>query len=231
MTAPKEFLQSLVPGDLVAATVRSSSKLHLIHFVRGVTADMCRHGGPNAETLARLADGIPLCSARPRSWWEVTDRLESWASSEQCPVCFSAWRGGGRPSIKGWANAERVVDTELRLPWGWEEVAPVGHPLDLPSDAPDPEEDDKEAGERRREVRRWVRGNRYVRLTQSYDDERYAVRYGPSDGEPKEEEWAFKGGHDNALVRACAVMALGGTWTSSTSGLDKMTLKQFDRRS
>ena len=220
MNPRNDFLSSLQPGDLVAATVRSSAKLHLIHVVRRVSADMVK-GDPDEAHLARMIDGTPLCSARPRYWWTPTDALESWAAGEQCSACFGQWRSGGRPTIKGWAKAERPATVEHRLPWGWQAVAPQGHPHDLPKDAPDPEEDGDQ--ERRVEVARYQRGNRYVRITQSHDDQRFCVRYGALDDGPKDECWAFKGGWDAALLRAVACMAMGGQWCGSAS-VGKLTL-------
>lgn len=217
MNPPKEFLASLAPGDLVAATVRSSSKLHLIHVVRRVTADMCK-GEPSPEALATLFEGRPICEVRPRYWWTPTDAMESWAFGDRCRYCFQRWRTAGRPAIKGWAKAERAVSSSVRLPWGWTEVAPSSHPLDLPDDAPepDPEEDEAKVGSRRREVGRWLRGNRYVRITQDSKDKRFCLRYGALDDLPDEELRWVKGGWDATLLRAVTLMALGGTRSDKT---------------
>ncbi len=226
MKPPADFLASLKEGDLVAATVLSSKKLHLVTVVRHVTQDMVK-GQSSPEHLLNLVDARVLCSARPRYYWRPTDALESWASEDRCWHCFAEHRRRGyQPAIKGWAKAEAEVEAKVRLPWGWQEVTPSGHPLDLPADAPDPDPDEDEAkvGAKRQEVSRWLRGTRYVRIVQNAKDKRFEVRYADLGDKPHEESWAFKGGWDHALLRAVAVMSLGGTWTGSTRA-ERLTMK------
>jgi len=222
MNAPKDFLQSLAAGDLVAATYASSTKLHLIHVVRPVTADMCK-GEPSASALQQMFEGRPLCEVRPRYWWHPTDKMETYAAEHQCRYCFSRWRSGGRPTIKGWAKAEAPVESKVRLPFGWHEVTASGHPLDLADDAPDPDpdEDENKVGWKRKEVCRWIRGNRYVRITQEKDG-RFCVHYGDLNDEPTEERWNRKAGWESVLIRAVVIMSLGGSWTSKTA--DRLTM-------
>lgn len=224
MNAPKDFLQSLAPGDLVAATVQSSAKLHLIRVVRRVTADMCK-GQPNEDRLLQMVDGRVLCSARPRYWWTPTDQLEGWKAANKCWHCFAEHRRQGYPAIKGWAKAERPVQSAVRLPWGWQEVTPGSHPLDLPDDAsePDPDESEQKVGSKRKEVARWVRGRRYVRITQSLKDKRFCLRYGAMDDKPTEENWWCVGGWEGVLTKAVTLMALGGSRTGRTEG--KLVMK------
>lgn len=229
MIVPDGFYDSLHAGDLVAATVRSSTKLHLVRVVRRVTADMVRVE-PDPEHLARLFDCRPLCEVRPRYWWKPTDQHESWAAEDKCRWCFSRWRSGGRPAIKGWAKTEAPVVSAYTLPWGWHEVSPTGHPLDLPIDAPDPDPDDKKAGEKRSEVRRWLRGERYVRITQHLVDKRFCVHYGALDDGAKDEHWELKSGWDAVLLRAITVMALGGIPNHRTAH-DKLTMRDVSRSS
>lgn len=222
------FLESLVAGDLVPATVTSSSKLHLIHVVRRVTPDMCK-GEPSPAALAQMFEGQPVCEVRPRYWWRPQSNLDSYADGDRCRYCFQRWRSAGRPAIKGWAKPEKPVQSSVRLPWGWTEVEASSHPLDLPDDAPepDPDEEEEKVGAKRKEVSRWLRGNRYVRIVQYSKDKRFCVRYGALDAKPTEETWAIKGSWEAALVRAVTTMALGGTWSSRTSA--GLTLKDVQR--
>lgn len=217
MTAPKDFLLSLVKDDLVAATTASSGRLHLVRIVRPVTADMCR-GEPSKEALSQMFDARVLCELRPRFWWRPTDQMEAWQAENRCRWCFSRWREAGRPTIKGWARAEAPVESSIQLPWGWHEVTPQGHPLDLPAGSPDPDpdEDERKVGARRVEVKRWLRGNRYVRITQSLDDQRFCARFGDVSDKPDDEGWWLKGGWDSVLPCAVTLMALGGIKNDST---------------
>jgi hypothetical protein len=230
MNPPKEFLASLKPDDLVAATVQSSDKLHLVRIVRPVTRGMVR-GNPSDKALSQLFDARVLCELRPRFWWRPTDQMEAWQAENKCRWCWSKWRAVGRPAIKGWAKAEAALESNVRLPWGWHEVTPSSHPLDLDADAPDPDpdEDERKVGSKRVEVKRWLRGMRYVRLTQDLKDKRFCVRYGDVNDEQQEEGWTFKGGWDAALLRAVTVMALGGTPNSSTK-YDRLTMRDVARR-
>lgn len=225
MKPPADFLSSLQKDDLVAATTFSSGKLHLIRIARRVTADMCR-GEPLQEALDQMFDGRVLCTLRSRYWWRPTDQLEAWQAERKCWHCFAAWRRAGyQPPIKGWAKAEAPVESGVRLPWGWREVTPQGHPLDLPADAPEPDkdEDEKKVGSKRVEVKRWLRGTRYVRVTKSLTDGRFAVRAGAVDDKPYEESRLVQGGWDGVLLAAVTTMALGGSWNQSTR-FDKLKM-------
>jgi hypothetical protein len=228
MNTPKDFLSSLVEGDLVAATNASSAKLHLIHIVRPVTAAMCK-GEPSGEALGQMFDGRVLCSARPRFWWRPTDQHEHWKAENKCWHCFAAWRREGYPKIKGWAKVEVPVVSDVRLPWGWHEVTLVGHPLDLAADAPDPDpdENEKKAGSKRIEVKRWVRGPRYVRITQDLTDKRFCLRHGMQDDAADDEGWWVKGGWEMVLLRAITMMACGGM--KNEKGRDTLTMRDIQK--
>lgn len=222
---PQKFFDALVPGNLVAAVVLSSSKLHLVRIVRRVTADMCV-GNPDAKKLSQMFDAKPLCEVRPRYWWTPVDQLESWKADDKCRWCFAKWRADGRPTITGWASAEAPVVSSVRLPWGWHEVTVQGHPLDLPADGPDPDpdEDEKDVGSKRVEIRRWIRGHRYVRITQDLKDQRFCVRTGMHDDASKAETWIVKGGWETALLRSVTLMALGGM-TNMSINKSKLTMR------
>lgn len=229
-TAPADFLALLRADDLVAATTASSGRLHLIRIVRPVTADMCR-GEPSNEALSQMFDGRVLCELRSRFWWRPTDQHEAWQTENKCRFCYSKWRAQGRPTIKGWAKPEQAVASAVRLPWGWHEVTPSGHPLDLPetSEAPDPDEDEQKVGARRIEVRRWIRGNRYVRITRDLTDQRHCVRYGALDDKPDEELWRAKGSSESMLLCAVVLMATGGR-TASKTRYEKLTMRDIAPR-
>lgn len=220
------FFDSLQPDDVVAATVASSTKLHLIRVVRRVTPSMVR-GTPSGKAMTELFEGRVFCTANPRFWWRPVEDLQAHPEAVRCWHCFARWKKAGRPAIKGapapagLAPAD-VGQPEDRLPWGWAAVPPTGHPHDLPAGAPDPAED--EPGERRTELFRWERGNRYVRITQSLDDTRFCSRYGSLQGEPAEEQWQRKASQLADVKRsALTIMALGGTPAPRTNDINKET--------
>jgi len=210
---PADFLATLQRGDLVLASNHGSEKLHLVHLKYAKPLD---EGGVNPGLWSARA----LCSIDPRYYYRPRIEEGNTEESHKCRRCFQRWRAMGRPDVKGMGLGEKTVATpdNLWLPFAWEEVTPVGHPLDIPEDRPLPEGAEAEEGgaidytrpEHRTEVRRWVRGTRYVRIVKLHDEDRYGVFYGDVD-EPKTDRWTYKHHLEGCLKKAVEVMALGGT--------------------
>lgn len=229
------FFNSIKPGDIIAARVQTSTKLHLIKVVRPVVGKMLRSG--RDEDARGLLDGRVLCLLNPRYFWRPVEDLEQTPPSERCPHCFRTWRSQGRPAIKGWKRPEEVAaDGDVRLSFGWQKVSPGGHPLDLPTEAldPDPEEDENKVGAKRVEVRRWQRGARYVRIVRYLvDTERrkagsFGLRYGALEDEEDAERWWLIGSWSKVLPAAVTLMALGGTRSDRTKA-DALGMKDVAR--
>lgn len=136
--------------DLVTAWQHGSERLHIISL---------RHRPyPNdSKKRAAVWDGHPLCDAAARYYWTPEAEKDN---DQRCRRCFQRWRAMGSPAL---ANPPPTPppSPESTLPWGWREVAPVGITKDM--EPPD-------GTVKRREIRRWVRGDRYVRICEAVFD-------------------------------------------------------------
>ena len=99
----------------------------------------------------------------------------------------------------------------MNLPMGWKKAEPTG----IGSDIGTPEEKWKDVAHPRhprQEIRRWVRGNRYVRvcLEETEEGERFALHYGWLDDEDQD-DFHMTNTELNPLIRdAMQLMAKGG---------------------
>ena len=193
-TAPDADYRRL---DLATGTHAGTSKLHVVTL----------WGQPYPRDTSRNAlwDATPLCHAHSRYYWRLRAETDD---DERCVRCFQRWRAMGQPRL---VNAPPPTPrvAEITLPWGWREVEPEGLEQDMhPSDDT----------VKRKEVRRWVRGDRYVRICAAIfekepPDERKVDHYLHTGwlGAPGTDRW-HRGGSLAALVQiARTYMLLGGS--------------------
>jgi hypothetical protein len=141
------------------------------------------------------------------------DGAETTYSTDKCKRCWQRWRAKGEPAIN---QPPKLTVSEIYLPFGWRAVEPIGMEFDLgPNGDPSKTTDEagKTWGEKRTELKRWQRGQCYVRIVELFDDDKhkYALRYGTVD-EPKSDEWTLKSGAiEPCLKKASGLMGVGGT--------------------
>ena len=96
-----------------------------------------------------------------------------------------------------------------KLPIGWKELPPTGHPLDKGT----PEEEwDNVANPRkpRQEIKLWFRGNRYVRICKQEDD-KYSLHRGLLDNEDSDKITCYNYDElSNIEIQARTLMRIGG---------------------
>lgn len=229
----------LAPGDLAIGSGSALQKYHLVRVTQTKLGDLVEewrdagekyrakypHKDPtklpadDRDLFARVWSADALCGVenqkvtfgnRQRFYWRIaSDRPRK---ESICKGCLAAWRRADKPAVRGWSD--EVETSEPRLPFAWREVPATKHPRDV-GEKGDPASVLDRAGEavgvRRTEVRRWVRGDRYVRVAQLHDEDgMFGVLYGFSD-EPDGERQDFASSQSRALAKAHELMALGGT--------------------
>lgn len=208
MGRPKasEFEASLKVGQLVWASNHGNrEKIHIERIVRF-------DGGAKSRVL-----GDALCGSvkawRRRYVSRAIDDAERYGDDGLCHRCLTRFRSMGEPSVRGYN--EKTEDFTDPLPTAWREVPPVGIRRDQDTYETHWRSDPKEP--MRKEIRRWVRGQRYVRLCELVPEEgssqstvwKYAVHYGWT-GEDRD-HWSTKSNDMNqCLRRAWNVMRFGG---------------------
>ena len=200
-----EFEASLKVGQLVWASNHGNrSKIHIERVVRF-------DGGAKSRIL-----GDALCGA-VKAWRR---RYVSWAIEDPdhygesiCERCLTRFRSMGEPTVRGYN--EKTEDFDDPLPTAWREVPPTGIRQDQDTFAASWSTDPKEP--KRKEIRRWVRGERYVRLCELIPDEenpesakwKFAVHYGWS-GEDRDRCVTKSNSMNYCLRKAWSIMRFGG---------------------
>ena len=185
--------------DLATGRHYGSGKLHIISLRYRPYPEKT-----DQNKRADLWDASPLCGAYARYYWHT--RAEK-SDDDRCTRCFQRWRALGQPRLVN-APEPTPTPTDITLPWGWREVDPEGLEKDL-----------NPAGDsvKRREVRRWVRGDRYVRICESVfekepPDERKTTHWLHTGwiGSPSSDKWRFGSDLPSLIHTARTYMMLGG---------------------
>lgn len=219
-----EWVLTLKPGDLAVGAISNQrgDKPHLLVLERSKRQEKERSKSkdePEADWDA-MWTARALCGAAGNAGnyrWYARPHRSTEPERGVCSRCLSKWKTRGKPVVRGWTDTPfSLLPRPAWLPFGWREAEPAGHPWDVPEGG-DPElvVDDKGdvKGQQRVEVRRWVRGERYVRIVRYHGDE-IKQPYGVYDGwsaYPLGESHETSGSAERAVTRAVEQMASGGS--------------------
>lgn len=198
-----EFEASLKIGQLVWA--RNSGNRTSIHIERIVRFD----GGVRSRIL-----GNSLCgSVKEWSRRYVSGAIEDpdQYGEALCRRCLTRFRSLGEPTVRGYN--EKMEDFTDPLPTAWHEVPAISIRQDQDVYAANWSSDPNEP--KRKEIRRWVRGQRYVRLCELIPEEgssgvwKYAIHYGWL-GQDRDQWTTMSNDVNRCLRRAWNIMRFGG---------------------
>lgn len=232
MTSSASFLAELAPGDLVFANNIAARKMHLVELDEtAYDADVqALRGLGKKARAARIAEIDP---ERRRMWSAaaicgVSGQQSAWGNTttyywhpeydpdlrNACQGCLGEWQRRKKPTIRGWEQSgDAGAPWPWPLPFGWHEVPAGRHPWEVAeSQATESVRNDagRVVGRPEVELRRFLRGDRIVRLTRTHRTDTYYARHWRIGAGPQS-DGATSSGSLRHAQRAChALMARGG---------------------